>query len=283
MLKSGLRETSQVIHSAEGGGLVLDGTAGNDLVSGGGGNDTLRAGAGNDALSGGPGADTLDGGPGRDSAAYPGTSGQYRVIREFAHWHVIDKSLPTVLDTLIDVEVLSFADREFEMVNPPRTTAPAYGQSKDFLLDPVYYLLGAPDLVPTVSLAGAAQHYMTAGAGQGRLPNPWFQPAVYANHYADLRALSLSDDQLFAHFNLYGVWEGRSPGARTDRFDGNRYLAENPDVAAYVDAHLASFLGSRSNGALAHFMIYGADEGRIAQDLSGFEIRPDYNLDLGLF
>jgi len=28
-------------------------------------------------------------------------------------------------------------------------------------------------------------------------------------------------------------------------------------------------LGSRSNGAIAHYLIYGADEGRTVHDLSG--------------
>ena len=74
---------------------------------------------------------------------------------------------------------------------------------------------------------------------------------------------------LFLHYNLYGVWEGRSAGPRFDRYDGQRYLTDNPDVAAYVDGHVADFLGSRTNGAIAHYVIYGADEGRVAFDLSG--------------
>jgi len=65
------------------------------------------------------------------------------------------------------------------------------------------------------------------------------------------------------------VWEGRSAGRVFDLYDGNRYLTENPDVAAYVDAYVADFLGSRSNGAIAHYVIYGAAEGRIAYDFNG--------------
>ncbi len=85
------------------------------------------------------------------------------------------------------------------------------------------------------------------------------------------------------HYNLYGVWEGRSAGPALDRFNGTRYLADNPDVAAYVDAHVADFLGSRSNGAIAHYMIYGASEGRGAIDLTGAPITLDYTVDLGIF
>lgn len=58
---------------------------------------------------------------------------------------------------------------------------------------------------------------------------------------------------MFAHFNLFGVWEGRSPGSGFDGFDGSRYLRDYPDVAAYVNGNLADFLGSQTNGAIAHF------------------------------
>ena len=78
------------------------------------------------------------------------------------------------------------------------------------------------------------------------------------------------------HYNLYGVWEGRSGGPKFELFDGNRYLAENPDVAAYVDANVEDFLGSRSNGAIAHFIIYGNNEQRLAFDLTGQAIDMGY-------
>ncbi len=44
---------------------------------------------------------------------------------------------------------------------------------------------------------------------------------------------------------------------------------ENPDVAAYVDAYVADFLAGRTNGAIAHFVIDGANEQRIAHDTGG--------------
>ncbi len=91
-----------------------------------------------------------------------------------------------------------------------------------------------------------------------------------------LTPLYLDDATLFRHYNLYGVWEGRSAGLAFDHFDGGRYLSENPDVAAYVDAHLAGFLGSRTNGAIAHFIIYGAGEQRAAFDTAGQAIDLGY-------
>ena len=47
------------------------------------------------------------------------------------------------------------------------------------------------------------------------------------------------------------MWSG-SAGSTFNKFDGTRYLKDNPDVAEYVDAYVADFLGSRSNGAIAH-------------------------------
>ena len=35
---------------------------------------------------------------------------------------------------------------------------------------------------------------------------------------------------------------------------------------------MADFLGSRSNGAIAHYVIYGAAEGRVAYDTAGVAI-----------
>ena len=244
---------------------------------------TLLGLGGGDVLVGGQGADLLDGGTGRDTADYAGTSGRFVVTRNATHWQVVDKDAPAVGDTLIGIEQLRFTNLAFELVNPPRAGTPTYAQSRDFLFDPVFYLLDNPDLVPSVSLAGAAAHYLSAGAAQGHDPNGWFDPGYYANRWGDLRDLHLDQATLFLHYNLYGVWEGRSAGPALDRFDGGRYLNQNPDVAAYVDAHVADFLGSRSNGAIAHYVIYGAGEGRAAADLGGAPIALDYTVDLGVF
>ena len=132
----------------------------------------------------------------------------------------------------------------------------------------VYYLLSHPELNGSVSLNSAVDHYLTTGAAQGFKPNNWFDPSYYENRWNDLKNANLDDATLFLHYNLYGVWEGRSAGPKFDQYDGERYLQNNPDVAAYVDANVGDFLGSRTNGAIAHYIIYGANEGRLAYDLS---------------
>ena len=147
--------------------------------------------------------------------------------------------------------------------------APGYGRSHAFLFNASQYLTLNADLSGRIDSSQALAHYLSVGASEGRDPNPWFDADHYRNRYDDLRNGGFDDATLFMHFNLYGVWEGRACNARLDQFDGDRYLADNPDVAAYVDANLASFLGSRDNGAIAHFLIYGAGEQRAAFDNSG--------------
>ena len=259
---------------------TLGGTAGNDILIGGGGSDSISGGAGNDTLTGAAGNDALDGGEGTDTARYTGVSTAFRVAHVGASWQVTDTVGTDGLDNLAGIERLQFADKGFELVKPASGITPQYGKTAMFLFDPVYYLLENPQLVPVVTSTGAAQDYLVAGAAQGRAPNSWFDPGYYKNRWSDLTALNLDDATLFQHYNLFGVWEGRSGGPKFDRFDGARYLADNPDVAEYVDQAIADFLGSRTNGAIAHFVIYGANEQRAAFDTGGAPIRLDYSVDL---
>ena len=158
---------------------------------------------------------------------------------------------------------------------------PAYGASDALLFDPVHYTLDNAQVVPALTLDTAWAHYVATGAAAGHAPNAWFDAGWYENRWPDLAPLGLDAATLFRHFNLFGVWEGRAPGPQFASFDGTRYLASNPDVAAYVDANVGDFLGSRSNGAIAHYILYGASEGRSAFTGSGELIRTGYEFDLG--
>ncbi|HQD82883.1 MAG TPA: M10 family metallopeptidase [Quisquiliibacterium sp.] len=256
-----------------------------ERATGGGGDDRLNGNqldnvltglAGADVLVGGGGNDRLDGGQGTDVAVFAGPVGRYALaIDRGARAATITDTTSAAsaghegTDTLLQVEQAWFGGQTFALFNPARTVAPQYAQSRAFLFDPAFYLLSNPSLAGSVDLTTAADHYLSAGAAQGLDPNAWFDPTYYANRWGDLKGLNLDTATLFLHYNLYGVWEGRSAGPRFDRYDGQRYLTDNPDVAAYVDGHLPDFLGSRTNGAIAHYVIYGADEGRVAYDVSG--------------
>ena len=286
----GSLRVSDVFNAPSTDALMALGLAGNDAISGGAGSDVLRgysghdtiAGfGGNDTLYGEAGNDLLDGGTGTDTAAYFRAASGYLITRAATQWRVTEKSLADGTDTLVVMEKLQFTDKTFELVNPPRQSVPVYNTNKGFLFDAVFYLLDNPELVPTQTLTTALSHYFATGAAQGKAPNSWFDPTWYENRWPDLTPYQFDDATLFMHYNLHGVWEGRSAGPKFDQFDGNRYLADNPDVAAYVDTHLPDFLGSRSNGAIAHFVIYGQHEMRLAFDLVGQPIDLGYTIDLG--
>ena len=248
---------------------------------GGDGADVLVGNALDNRLMGGAGNDRLDGGPGNDTAIFSGPLQNYRLQKSGGIWTVIDDIGAEGRDTLKGMEAAAFANQTVPLANPLSSTPQGLGQNPLLLFDAVYYLASHAELLPVQSLATAAQHYLASGASSGLRPNAYFDAAYYQTRWADLLPLNLDDAALFVHFNLFGVWEGRSPAPLLDTFDGNQYLAANPDVAAYVDAHLPVFLGSRSNGALAHLLLYGADEGRAAVDTAGEPINLGYSLDFG--
>ncbi len=259
----------------------LKGTPGDDALTDTSGDARLLGLGGDDRLRGGSGDDTIDGGPGEDTALFAGSANAYIVTRTGPGWQVSNPGGADGADSLLSIEHLAFSDKSFDLVAPARAPAPGYGVSDGFLFDPVFYLLANAELVPAQNLASAWQQYLDTGAAQGRAPTSWFDAAYYEAKWPDLAPLDLDAATLFRHFNLFGVWEGRSPGPVFDRFDGDAYLRENPDVAGYVDAHVADFLGSRSNGAIAHYILYGAAEAREAVDIVGQPIALDYTVDLG--
>jgi hypothetical protein len=229
--------------------------------------DNIDGMAGNDTLTGAAGNDTLNGGEGTDTATYSGNVTSYTLrINRAAHTATVTDSVAVRegTDTLTGVEKVQFGNTTFDLFNPARTETPTHSKTNGFLFDASYYLLSHPELAGTVNLQTAFSHYLSNGSAAGYKPNTWFDPVFYANRWSDLRGANLDAATLFQHYNLYGVWEGRSASSVYDQYDGARYLRDNPDVGAYVDGNLATFLGSRTNGAIAHYIIYGADEGRLA-------------------
>jgi len=112
------------------------------------------------------------------------------------------------------------------------------------------------------------EHFVQIGADRGYKPNATFDPTYYANAFADLKGKGFNSADLLYHFLKYGLDEGRTPNAELATFNGTAYLAANPDVAAYVNANLAQFGNSVTNGALAHYVKFGAAEGRAAPGTS---------------
>lgn len=110
-------------------------------------------------------------------------------------------------------------------------------------------------------------HYVQYGAAAGFQPTEWFDNSYYRSRWPDTR--NLGDADALVHYAKFGVNEGRAPNLAMELFDGTRYLAENPDVVPYVNANLSQFGGSASNGALAHYIKFGAGEQRMGYNLAG--------------
>ncbi|WP_163649504.1 DUF4347 domain-containing protein [Modicisalibacter sp. 'Wilcox'] len=88
----------------------LHGGGGDDTVGSKGGDDRIYGEAGNDTLFGGAGADRLHGGTDTDTAQYDGNRADYLVTQDHGVITVQSKADPGDVDTLINVEKLSFAD-----------------------------------------------------------------------------------------------------------------------------------------------------------------------------
>ncbi|KON81102.1 hypothetical protein PA01_05285 [Azoarcus sp. PA01] len=108
------------------------------------------------------------------------------------------------------------------------------------------------------------EHFVQIGAARGDKPNADFDPTFYANQYADLKGQGFDAADLIYHFVRYGLDEGRAQSTTYLNFDGEAYLAANPDVKTYVEDNLDQFGGSLTNGAIAHFVKFGEAEGRVS-------------------
>jgi hypothetical protein len=111
---------------------ILSGTADADYVVGMGGDDTIFAAEGNDTLDGGEGNDTLDGGEGDDTfytgegsdIVYGGEGDDYVIYSDNFNSYdflndsdafVVEDSDDSSVDTLHDVEYLTFGDLTLEL------------------------------------------------------------------------------------------------------------------------------------------------------------------------
>lgn len=126
--------------------------------------------------------------------------------------------------------------------------------------DPFFY--GQTYMASYAGDLSPIDHFVKVGAARGYKPNASFDPAYYQTNSTDLGGLDGAD--LLYHFMMYGLDEGRVPNASLAAFDGNAYLEANSDVKGYVEANLDQFGGSLTNGALAHYVKFGAAEGRPA-------------------
>jgi uncharacterized protein YkwD len=120
-------------------GLTITATGGGAMtLKGAAGADTLIGAAGTDSLSGGAANDTLDGGAGTDAAVYGGRSTDYRWAAASGGWTVTDlrAGAPDGADTLRNIEILRFSDRDVSLVAGPLNPAVAAAVANILRLSP---------------------------------------------------------------------------------------------------------------------------------------------------
>ncbi|MBA3011225.1 MAG: hypothetical protein KKF12_17455 [Proteobacteria bacterium] len=124
-----------------------------------------------------------------------------------------------------------------------------------------YYITQNADVAANWS-GSALSHYERFGAAEGRTPNAWFNAQYYrANSEAAIQNMTALE--AFTHYQTFGYAEGRATSATYANFNELAYLAANPDVDA---------AGIGVGGALNHYLVYGAGEGRTAVNDDGTSI-----------
>lgn len=121
------------------------------------------------------------------------------------------------------------------------------GRDPNPLFDTDWYLAQNPDVAK--SEMNPLEHYIKAGAKEGRDPSPLFRSDWYRRRYPDVAETGANP---LEHYLVSGAYEGRFPNPA---FDSRWYLVKNPDVAA---------LGINP---LDHFITAGAQEGRLFNDV----------------
>ena len=137
----------------------------------------------------------------------------------------------------------------------PSTTKGSYKAFDDFYYAQLYMGSYSGSLSPI-------EHFVQIGAARGNKPNADFDPAFYKAQYADLKNTNFDAADLLFHYVNSGLNEGRIGNATLASSSWSGYLTAYPDVATYVNANLASFGGSTTNGAVAHYAKFGQYEGR---------------------
>jgi Ca2+-binding RTX toxin-like protein len=156
----------------------IEGMDGNDTIDGRGGADTLISGGGDDNLTGGAGNDDLNGGSGSDTASFAGRRSEYSIGVTATGYVITDNLGRDGVDTLSNIERLSFADQVVALIDDtaPTVSSIAYGTndgklSVGELVTLNVTLSGAVNVTgtPTIALANGGIATYIGGTGTSML------------------------------------------------------------------------------------------------------------------
>ena len=138
-----------------------------------------------------------------------------------------------------------FKLKQVELASIPSFDTPKVEQSRDVILacgefDELWYRLSCPQHLSHTQ--NALDHYVAVGEGLGCMPNEWFDPSWYRNHY------ELSDDipNAFAHYLSIGRLVRLKPNAVMDPI--------------YYAARYSQLMGSHTEG-VKHYYTEGVKLG----------------------
>lgn len=223
---------------------TFSGTASRNVLQGSESADFIHGGAGNDVMLMQAGNDEMDGEDGMDVASFALNRSQVSITSS-DDGRIVAQADAIGMNTLHNVELLQFNDQVL-LTNLPRDLSPD-------LFDEEAYLSAYSDVAAAVqagTIESGKAHYDTWGAGEERDPNALFHEAWYLAQNLDV-AQAVKNGQMasgFQHFMNYGWAEDRDPSAYMNM---SAYLEANPDVA------------SAGMNPLAHYLLYGAAEGRV--------------------
>ena len=162
----------------------------------------------------------------REGAALEATVGELRAQRFKAlafeaRLAVAERRMATLADALLArPEPTSWRSALRRLAQPrPAANASSHDRAVVALFDPAYYVEQNPGVA-----AAPLVHYLERGESEGRRPNPFFDPAFYRDHQADVVASGMG---MLAHYARFGGFEGR---AASEEFDTAWYVSTYPDV-----------------------------------------------------
>lgn len=136
---------------------TLNGQQGSDQIQGGSGNDSLIGGVGSDLLFGEEGNDTfygsegediINGGDGIDTVVFFGSSNEYVLQLSASSTRITDRFTGRDdTDNLMLVEVLNFADLDFDLQQLGGTASLSYSDFESFIELYIAYFNRSPDAI----------------------------------------------------------------------------------------------------------------------------------------
>lgn len=167
--------------------------------------------------------------------------------------HFLDRGLPALLSPHPLIDLRYITSREPLLMGSPISIDGLMDVLDHDLTDPSPYFdldfyatqFGGPRGHAAPS-GGLLRHFLSAGALEGKLPNPFLDPAWYQAQHADVPAHPYA---ALWHFIILGDAALRSPGPN---FDSNLYRQRYTDVA------------QSGLPPLLHYLVHGRKEGRQA-------------------